>query len=96
MYLSITVHAVLLIFLVNFLVSFFLGKTVGELPKGSSNHYQVAKKKGKMHVDAPAEVKRRTNPKIKTRDATDMAGSSSPSPLAKKASKVAGRKAASP
>jgi hypothetical protein len=52
----------------------FLGQTVGELPKYSSNHDQVAKKKGKTHVDASAEVKRRTNPKIKTRDAADMAG----------------------
>jgi hypothetical protein len=39
-------------------------------------------------------VKRRTNPKRKTRDADDMAGSSSPP--AKKASRVAARKAASP
>jgi hypothetical protein len=46
-------------------------------------------------VDAPAEVKRRTNPKIKTRDAADMASSSSPLP-AKKATRVAAHKAASP
>ena len=50
---------------------------------GSSDHDQVAERRGKKHVVAPSVVKRRTNPERKTRrkrDAADIAVRSSTLP----------------